>query len=86
MRKTGVRRLSGEYCFDRECQVCRQFACCDRRSDKNRKRDYNGRTDQRLLRECSLGCKMAINSFDQMRDYVKNEELKELMDTYDQEA
>ena len=36
-----------------------------------------------LLRECSLGCKMAINSFDQMRDYVKNEELKELMDTYD---
>ena len=36
-----------------------------------------------LLRECSLGCKMAINSFDQMRDFVKNEELKELMDTYD---
>ena len=36
-----------------------------------------------LLRECSLGCKMAINSFDQMRDYVKNEELKELIDTCD---
>ena len=36
-----------------------------------------------LLRECSLGCKMAINSFDQIRDYVKNEELKELIDTCD---
>ena len=36
-----------------------------------------------LLQECSLGCKMAINSFDQMRDYVKNEELKELMNAYD---
>ena len=36
-----------------------------------------------LLQECSLGCKMAINSFDQMRDYVKNEEQKELMNAYD---
>ena len=24
-----------------------------------------------LLRECSTGCKMAINSFNQMRDYVE---------------
>ena len=36
-----------------------------------------------LLRECSLGCKMAINSFNQIRDYVEDEKLKELMDTYD---
>lgn len=36
-----------------------------------------------LLRECSTGCKMAINSFNQMRDYVEDEKLKELMNTYD---
>lgn len=36
-----------------------------------------------LLRECSTGCKMAINSFNQMRDYVTDEALRNLMDTYD---
>lgn len=36
-----------------------------------------------LLKECSLGCKMAINSFNQMRDYVTDNKLKDLLDTYD---
>lgn len=36
-----------------------------------------------LLRECSAGCKMAINSFNQIRDYVTDENLKSVLDTYD---
>lgn len=36
-----------------------------------------------LLRECSLGCKMAINSLNQIRDYAADETLKNLLDTYD---
>lgn len=36
-----------------------------------------------LLQECSSGCKMAINSFNQMRDYVTDEKLKTVIDQYD---
>ena len=36
-----------------------------------------------LLRECSAGCRMAINSFNQIRDYVTDENLKSVLDTYD---
>lgn len=36
-----------------------------------------------LLKECSAGCKMAINSLDQVREYIREEELKKLTDQFD---
>lgn len=35
-----------------------------------------------LLRECNLGCKMAVNSMDQIRKYITDSRLEELIDTY----
>lgn len=37
---------------------------------------------RKLLEECTKGCKMAINSMDQIRDYVKNEELGNIISDY----
>ena len=37
-----------------------------------------------LLKECNSGCKMAINSMDQILDYVKNEKQLELIHSYEQ--
>ena len=37
----------------------------------------------KLLKECSSGCKMAINSLNQVRDFVKDEKLHQLLDEYD---
>ena len=37
----------------------------------------------KLLKECSSGCKMAINSLNQVRDFVKDEKLNQLLDEYD---
>lgn len=36
-----------------------------------------------LLKECSSGCKMAINSINQLREFVTDEKLKDIMDRYD---
>ena len=36
-----------------------------------------------LLKECSSGCKMAINSINQMREFVTDEKLKCVLDQYD---
>ncbi len=36
-----------------------------------------------LLKECSLGCKMAIESIQKIRTYVVNEKLKDLLDGYE---
>lgn len=38
---------------------------------------------KQLLKECSSGCKMAINSFNQMRDFIADEKLKYVIDHYD---
>ena len=38
---------------------------------------------KKLLKECSSGCKMAINSLNQVRDFVKDEKLHQLLDQYD---
>lgn len=38
---------------------------------------------RKLLKECSSGCKMAINSLNQVRDFVKDEKLHQLLDEYD---
>ena len=74
----------GNTVFDRECQAIQTGLPAMTNTLIKQKRGITMDAQTRgLLRECSLGCKMAINSFDQMRDYVKNEELKELMDTYD---
>lgn len=37
---------------------------------------------RKLLEECSAGCKMAINSIDQIKEYVTNEKLAKIIDTY----
>ena len=36
----------------------------------------------KLLKECSSGCKMAINSLNQVRDFVKDEKLHQLLDEF----
>ena len=70
----------GNTVFDRECQAIQTGLPAMTNTLIKQKRGITMDAQTRgLLRECSLGCKMAINSFDQMRDYVKNEELKELM-------
>lgn len=35
-----------------------------------------------LLKKCSEGCKMAINSMDQVKPYIKDTELMEVIDRY----
>ncbi|MDO5155018.1 MAG: hypothetical protein Q4D51_03540 [Eubacteriales bacterium] len=37
-----------------------------------------------LLKECSSGCKMAIDSISQIRDYVQDAKLRELLMAYNQ--
>lgn len=37
----------------------------------------------KLMRECSSGCKMAINSLDQVREFAEDETLRHLLDQYD---
>lgn len=37
---------------------------------------------RKLLEECSVGCKMAINSIDQIKEYVANEKLAKVIDDY----
>ncbi|MGI6011645.1 MAG: hypothetical protein ACOX8H_09140 [Ruminococcus sp.] len=36
----------------------------------------------KLLRECNSGCKMAVNSMDQIRKYITDSRLEDLIDTY----
>ena len=35
-----------------------------------------------LLKECNSGCKMAVNSMDQIRKYITDSRLENLIDTY----
>ena len=35
-----------------------------------------------LLKECNSGCKMAVNSMDQIRKYIPDSRLDNLIDTY----
>ncbi|MGI6007258.1 MAG: hypothetical protein ACOX8E_07170 [Ruminococcus sp.] len=35
-----------------------------------------------LLKECNSGCKMAVNSMDQIRKYITDSRLEDLIDTY----
>ena len=37
---------------------------------------------RKLLQECSAGCKMGINSMEQVREYVAEEKLGNIMDKY----
>ncbi len=37
-----------------------------------------------LLKECNAGCKMATNSMEQVMEYVKNDELRKLIDQYNE--
>ena len=36
-----------------------------------------------LLKECNAGCKSATNSLEQVRDYIKDSKLKDLVEKYD---
>ncbi len=44
-----------------------------------------GKHTKRLLDECSSGCKMALESINQIQQYVKDEKLKEVIEKYDDE-
>lgn len=37
----------------------------------------------KLLRECNSGCKMAINSMNQVKEYIQEEKLLKTIDEYD---
>lgn len=37
---------------------------------------------RKLLEECSIGCKMAVNSLSQVEDYIKDSNLKDLVGSY----
>ncbi len=37
---------------------------------------------RKLLEECSIGCKMAVNSLDQITGYIKDSNLKKLVESY----
>ncbi len=37
---------------------------------------------RKLLEECSSGCKMAVNSLDQITGYIKDSNLKKLVESY----
>lgn len=37
---------------------------------------------RKLLEECSSGCKMAVNSMEQVSEYIKDTKLKELADSF----
>ena len=37
---------------------------------------------KKLLEECNSGCKMGINSMKQIREYIKDEKLRDLTDEY----
>ena len=37
---------------------------------------------RKLLEECSIGCKMAVNSLDQITGYIKDSNLKKLVENY----
>lgn len=37
---------------------------------------------RKLLEECCSGCKMAVNSFEQVKEFVKDDPLTKLIDTY----
>jgi len=37
-----------------------------------------------LLQECSAGCKMAVDSISQVKDYVQSAKLRDLMNAYNQ--
>lgn len=37
---------------------------------------------RKLLEECSIGCKMAVTSLEQITDYIKDSDLKKLVENY----
>ena len=37
---------------------------------------------RKLLEECSIGCKMAVNSLNQVEDYIRDSNLKKLVENY----
>lgn len=37
---------------------------------------------RKLLEECSVGCRMAVESFEQIKEYVKDTEFKKLINEY----
>lgn len=37
---------------------------------------------RKLLEECSIGCKMAVNSLEQTAGYIKDSDLKKLVESY----
>ena len=51
---------------------------------KGKKKEGHGTGDtyQKLLEECNSGCKMGINSMKQIREYIKDEKLRDLTDEY----
>ena len=49
-----------------------------------KKKEVSGMDEQtrKLLEECSIGCKMAVNSLEQITGYIKDSDLKKLVENY----
>jgi len=53
---------------------------------KGRGKEYGNMRDHtvRLLKECDSGCKMAVNSMEQILGYVSDEKLRKTIENYEQ--
>lgn len=51
---------------------------------KRKKVPYMQEDTVKLLRECNSGCKMAINSMNQVKEYIQEEKLLKTIDEYDE--
>ena len=63
---------------------CFSFGINGHNNAVKKKKEVSGMDEQtrKLLEECSIGCKMAVNSLDQITGYIKDSNLKKLVESY----
>lgn len=63
---------------------CFSFGINGHNNAVKKKKEVSGMDEQtrKLLEECSIGCKMAVNSLDQITGYIKDSDLKKLVENY----
>lgn len=63
---------------------CFSFGINGHNNAVKKKKEVSGMDEQtrKLLEECSIGCKMAVNSLEQITDYIKDSDLKKLVENY----
>ena len=63
---------------------CFSFGINGHNNAGKKKKEVSGMDEQtrKLLEECSIGCKMAVNSLEQITGYIKDSDLKKLVENY----